>query len=709
MTDLGPLFFPKRIGIAGLSSRERTWGRMVLGNLRDGGFAGDIVAVAPRSATDIPYVADLDDLDEPLDLLLVTLPATAVPGMVARARETGMARSVLVFSAGFAETGPEGAALERELVAAAGDLPLVGPNCVGLLSRPGDAVATVSQFVHRPHPPAGPVAIVSQSGALGFVMATLLERHGVSVGTYVSVGNEACLGIGELGAHLIERPDVSVLGLYIESVRNPAALRAVAVRAAELGKRVVALKAGTSAAGQRATLSHTAAVAGDALLFRGLCDDAGIVAADSDEAFADLLHAAQRPIAGAGGAARGWVGLPVRPKIAVVTMTGGGGAILADRLSASGASVPALADGTRASVDGLGLTSIASSANPIDLGGNFDRDADKLGDLFAVLDADPEIDGIAGIFTFGDHRVDWYRDLAGKLASLGTPAWMIWAAGRAEDRTGTPPGAVFDTIESFVRGLPALRGFASGPADTTAPPEAARTALDGAAPGARVITEADAHHVVRGLGLEYVPTVVLDAERIQALSDPAASSPAEGRDAGIPGLPVAREYVVKVDHPDVAHRAKLGLVRVGVAAEDVPGVVRELAGAAEAHRVSGPRIVVQPRLEQRGELVVGGIRDPQYGPALVVGAGGARVEAGDAYRYGLPVPARPATLRATAEEIAARFGPLDVDALTGLLTNTARLMSTTPDLAELDINPVLVRPDGSLTAVDALIIRESGR
>lgn len=698
MSDLDPLFFPKRVGIAGLSSREHTWGRMVLGNLRDGGFAGDIVAVAPRSATDIPYVADLADLDEPLDLLLITLPAAAVPPMVARARETGMARSVLVFSAGFAETGAEGAALEKELAAAAGDLPLIGPNCVGLLSRPGGAVATVSQFVHRPHPPAGPVAILSQSGALGFVMATLLERHGVSLGTYVSVGNEACLGIGDLGAHLIERPDVSVLGLYIESVRNPAALRAVAVRAAELGKRVVALKAGTSAAGRRATLSHTAAVAGDALLFRGLCDDAGIVVAESDEAFADLLHAARHPAATGGSA------LPAHPRVAVVTMTGGGGAILADRLSATGASVPALSEQTRANVDGLGLTSIASSANPIDLGGNFDRDADRLDDLFAVLDGDPAIDGIAGVFTFGDHRAEWYRDLAGKLAALRTPAWMIWAAGRAEDRTGTPPGMVFDTIESLVRSLPALRGSASGPVDAGPAPEAAREALRAAAPGARVITEADAHPVVHGLGLAYVPTVVLDAGRIP---DPSGREAPRAAPA-LAALPEAREYVVKVDHPDVAHRAKLGLVRVGVASEDVPGVVRELSRAAEAHGITGARVVVQPRLDHRGELVVGGIRDPQYGPALIVGAGGARVEAGDAYRYGLPVPARPETLRATAEEIATRFGPLDVDALTTLLTNASRLM-TTGDVAELDINPVLVRPDGSLTAVDALIVRAAGR
>ncbi|MEU6269046.1 acetate--CoA ligase family protein [Saccharopolyspora shandongensis] len=685
-TDLDPLFAPGRIGIAGLSNREDTWGRMVLRNLREGGFAGEIVAIAPRSATDIPSVADLAELDEPLDLLLIALPAAAVPGVVSRARQTGKARSVLVFSAGFSESGPAGAELERQLVAAADGIPLVGPNCVGLLSRPGDAVATVSAYVAREHPPAGPVAIVSQSGALGFVMATLLERHGVAISSYVSVGNEACLGIGEIGAHLVERPDVVTVGLYVESVRDPAALRALGARAAELGKRVVALKAGTSAAGQRATLSHTAAVAGDALLFRGLCDDAGIITAESDEAFADLLHAAQSD-------AR----LPPRPRLAIITMTGGGGAILADRLSAHGVAVPQLSPRTRERIDALGLTSIASSANPIDLGGGFTRDAARFGDLFALLDDDPDVDGIVGMFTFGDRNRDWYRELAEDLAKLRTPAWMIWAAGTAADRAGTPPGTVFDTIESFVRGLPAVRATGGDePADRTAAPAAAVRAVREpvwAGPGDRVLSEADAKDVVRALGVAYAPTAV-------------AAGESEVDDL-VTGLPASPGYVVKVDSPEVAHRAKLGLVRLGVPAGEVPEAARSLFAAARGHGVTRCRVLVQPQLEHRGEIVVGGIRDPQYGPALLVGAGGARVEAADAQRYGVPVPARAETLARAAAEVAARYGPLDTDALTALLLATGRLLVSCPEITELDINPLLIRPDGELVAVDALIVREA--
>lgn len=680
--DLDPLFFPRRIGIAGLSNREQTWGRKTLRNLRGGGFDGDVVAVAPRSEVDVPSVTDLADLDAPLDLLLVALPAARVPDLIAQARRTGAARSALVFSAGFREAGPDGGAREDELVAAADGLPVVGPNCVGLLSRPGNAVPTVSAFVDRPdHPPAGPVAIVSQSGALGFVMAALLERHGVSVGYYASVGNEACLGIGDLGAYLIERPDVAVLGLYVESVRDVAALRHVADRAARLGKRVVALKAGLSAAGRRATLSHTAAVAGDALLFRSLCANTGIILAESDEAFADLLHAAQRPHA-----------LPRRPRIAIATMTGGGGAILADRLGVVGATAPQLGDHTRKLIADLDLASIASDANPIDLGGNFDRDADKLGRLFEILDDDPDVDGIAAMFTFGDARADWYRRLAADLAARRTPAWLVWAAGTAAARAGAPPGVVFDTIESLIRGLPAA--FAPPPAARAVPevPDAARTALRGARAG--VLSEADAHRVVAALGCDYVPTVVAD--------DPAGLRRAV---AGLPTEPsTGPGYVLKVDSPQVAHRARLGLIRLGVPEADIETAAGELVDAARRQGVTDTRLVAQPLLDQRGELVVGAVRDPQYGPAIIVGTGGTRVEDTDAHRTALLLPAGPAAVADAAAEIAARHGDIDTAALTALLTAAGGLMAADPQVTELDINPLLIRPDGSLVAVDSLIV-----
>ncbi|MQA97793.1 MAG: CoA-binding protein [Streptosporangiales bacterium] len=683
---LEPLFFPRRIGVAGLSPRPATWGNRLVVNLGRGGFTGEILAVAPRSEVPVPSVADLDELAEPLDVLAVTVPAPAVPGVVARARETGKARSIIVYSAGFSEEGPDGARLEEKLVAAAGDVPLVGPNCLGLLSAPGRTIATISAYVDREHPPPGPVAIVSQSGALGFVMAAQFERRGVGLGTYVSVGNEACLGVGDFGLHLVERPDVRVLGLYIESVRDAGPLRALGRRAAELGKRVIALKAGISDAGQRATLSHTAAVAGDALLFHSLCAEAGIIRAESDDHFADLLHAAQLP-----------GGLPAtpgrRPRLAIASMSGGAGAILADRLAAAGVDVPPLTERTRERVAALGLDAIASDANPVDLGGGFDRDRGRHGGVFTALAEAQEIDGVVGVFTFGDRRADWYRELTAELTSLGVPGWMIWSAGRTQDQLGTPPGAVFDSIESFVRGLPAMREV-TPPLPTPVPePGRAEAALRALAAydETPVLSEADAHRVVRELGVPYVPTVV-------------AATPAEL--AAAP--PNADAYVVKVDSPGVAHRAKLGLVRLGVPRGGLAAAGAELAEAARSQGIGDFRLVAQPQLEHRGELVIGAVRDPQYGPAMIIGAGGARVEDAGGYRHALLLPARPEAIAEVAAALADHYGGLDTGGLTALITATAELMIACPRLTELDVNPVLIRPDGSLTAVDALIIQGGG-
>ncbi|MGW4484645.1 acetate--CoA ligase family protein [Amycolatopsis sp. NPDC004368] len=679
--DLDPLFFPKRIGIAGLSPRKDSWGRMTVRNLRRGGFSGELVAVAPRSAVEVPSVADLAELDAPLDLLLVALPAAVVPALIARAEETAAVRSALVFSSGFRESGPVGARLEQELVRAAATVPVVGPNCVGLLSRPGGTVATVSGYADRPSPPpAGPIAVVSQSGALGLVVTSLLERHGVSVGYYASVGNEACLGLGEIGGYLIEREDVATLGLYVESVRDVPGLRAVARRAQELGKHVVALKAGMSEAGRRAALSHTAAVTGDALLFERLCDDEGIVLARSDEAFADLLHTAQRRVL-----------VPGAPRLAVVTMTGGGGAILADRLADAGASVPVLGEGTRAAISALGVSTLASDTNPVDVGGVFVRDDEKLPALFSVLADDSEVDGVVALFTFGDQNPRRYRELAGDLAALSKPGWLVWAAAAPQHRATVPPGVVFDTMESFVRGFPAaIRRYPFGLPPDTAVPAAALRALD-RHQGKAVLTEADARDVVVGLGCAYAPTMVIE---------PGA--------ALFPAL-LGDFFAVKVDSPDVVHRAASGLVRLGVGADELRTTVAALARKAADAGHGNVRLIVQPMLPHRVELVVGAVRDPQYGPVVVIGEGGMNVEDPAAFRFALFAPARPEAVADAVARVQARFGRVDGAALADLVSALAALMAARGDVREVDINPVLVRPDGSLVAVDALVVLEQSR
>lgn len=685
MSDqLDALFFPRRIGVIGWSARPGTWGRRVVELLQAGDYKGEIFAVEPRNRNpetgpDLPVIDDLAAEGHRLDLLVIAVPAAAAVEVVGRARRSGVG-AVVLFSAGFAEDGEEGRERQEQLRDAAGDMPLLGPNCLGVISRPASAQITTTAYVERAAPPPGPLAVVAQSGAMGFVLAGLLNQRGIGFSYYAAVGNEACLQLTDVGSYLLERSDVQVLGLYVEQIRNPAALTRLGCRAGELGKRIVVLKAGASEAGSRATLSHTAAVAGDHVLFGALCRDAGIVLAEDDESFADLTAASQRPVV-----------LPEKPRFAVLSMSGGAGAVLADRLTALGAEVPELGAPSRDALAALDLPGVAALDNPIDLGGQFYRSIDAFGELLGVLDRDASLDGIICYFTFGDLYQEVYRNLAVTLAGLDTPAWLIWACPPEGALEGTPAGVVHPSIASLTRALPALmRAPESGPVD--AGTEAAAKAAAGRAAallpsGPGVVTERVAGRVLGELGVPYVRTV---------------AAPAPGSTVAPPDEP--GPYVVKIDSPDAPHRARLGLVRLGVPGADVPKVCTALLDRALELGLSAPRAMVQPQASHVGEVAVGAIRDPHYGPALVIGPGGARVEQARADRHVIRLPAAPGAARRVADALAGEHPGLDTAAFAEVLTRLAEFVSHTPAVAEIDINPVLVRPDGSPLAVDSLIV-----
>ncbi|MGI5472855.1 acetate--CoA ligase family protein [Streptomyces sp. CA-132043] len=697
MSDpLDALFFPARIGVIGLSSRPGTWGRRVVELLQAGDYAGELYAVEPRDPNPgLPVIDDLTAEGHTLDLLVVTVPAESAVDVVGRARRGGVG-AVVLFSAGFAEAGTEGRARQERLRAAADGMPLLGPNCLGLISKPAAAEVTASAYVERPAPAPGPLAIVTQSGAMGFVLAALLNQRGTGYSYYASVGNEACLHLTDVGSYLLERPDVQVLGLYVEQIRDPAALARLGQRATELDKRVVVLKAGASAAGSRATLSHTAAVAGDHLLFGALCRDAGIVMAEDDESFADLMAAAQRPMT-----------LPPKPRFAVLSMSGGAGAVLADRLTARGAEVPELGPRTRAAVASLELAGVAAIDNPIDLGGQFYRSADSFDALLAALDRDPSLDGIVCYFTFGDHFLAEYRKLADTLAGLRTPGWLIWASPPVGALDGTPTGVVHSSIASFTRALPGLvRDHAhspvdQGPAAVTADAAARAASRLPREPG--VVTETLAGEILGELGIPYVDSADAGAPEFADLSAAGGLAAATGR--GTASSPYeGGPFVVKVDSPDAPHRARLGLVRLGTPKADVAEVAATLLKRADELGLRDARAVVQPQLSHCGELSVGAIRDPQYGPALVVGPGGARAEATGEQRHVIRLPATPRTVRRVTSALAGQHPGLDTAAFAEVLSLVAEFVVRAPVVAELDINPLLVRHDGSPIAVDSLIV-----
>ncbi|MEU9094814.1 acetate--CoA ligase family protein [Streptomyces sp. NPDC048428] len=671
-----PLFAPQSIAVVGVSAtRSDSWGRLTVDRLRNCGYEGQLTIVGrPVPALlDVRTVPRLSDLPAPPDLVVLATPAGAAPGLLREARERG-ARSAVVYASGFAESDSAGQALERELQHAAGDMPVLGPNCLGLVNHAAKVQISTTAYLDRERVQDGPVAVVTQSGALGFVLADKLERAGIGFTAYVSVGNEACVSAAEAGTHLLGRTEVEVLVLYLEGVSDAQGLRRLAQRARTSGKRVVALTVGSSDAGRRAALSHTAAVAGDHLLLSALCRQEGIVLAQDDD---DLVEAVMN-------ARRGTV-LPPAPRFAVLTMSGGAGGVLADRLTALGARVPTLSPLTRERLTALDAVD-ASLANPVDLGGNFFRSLDRVSALLDVLDEDPETDAIVLYLTFGDRFPDAYRRIAALTARTRTPAWFVWAC--------APDGAIEalalpETVLSSIGALTRrLHGLLPGrPVPAGAPVRAGEPQ-----PTARTLSELHAAPLLTAAGATHAPMIAAeDPQRLVDAVRAAGWSP---------------PYVLKGDASDVPHRARQGLVHVGVTDAELFGVATVMAARLRAVSADpGRRLVAQPLLAHTTEIALGAIRDPLYGTALVLGAGGERAEDTTAPRRAL-LTAEDGSLDPAEAEALAAWAETELGAPAEATAAAVRALATVlrehPDVVEADVNPLCVRGD-ELVAVDALL------
>ena len=672
--SLDRLMFPRRIAIAGLSARPRAWGQMAYRFLVAGGFSGDVLAYRPRQ--DEAGVEAIDDFAKagPIDLVVVAVPAAGAVEVVRAASAAGVGAAV-VFSSGFAEEGGDGVALQTSLVEAAGGMPMLGPNCLGLVSAPANVVVSVSAFLNRPRR-SGPVGLVSQSGAMGFILAEHLRRRGVGFSYYASTGNEAALGAADLLEYVSKRPEVKVVGCYLEGVRNVDSWRKAARAAREAGCEVVVLKVGRSEAAQRAALSHTASAAGEAEMFEAAARDDGVTLVGDEEAFAEAVTALTKPVR-----------LPTRPGLAVITMSGGGGAMIADQLG-SQASVPALADSTRASLRSLGIP-LAGDGNPVDLTGMFFGHLDRLDEVIATVNADESIDGTVLYFTFGDQMVDAYRGLSGTLGERPSPTWLVWA--------GAPDGEVEGQAASarVVGSIPALaRAVAAQPRECAVKPGTVQSRRRAGSasdlPGGLVLTEASLAPWLRQRGLCYV--------------DLAEGEDPEGAMEAVQRLDMAPPWIVKVDHPEAPHRARLGLVSAGV--RDKATLQLELArlgGLADELGYSGARLVVEPMISHVGMFSLGALRHAQYGPVLVAGPGGEQVESSGSRRGAACLPLSDQSLAALCDHVSVVAGRLvSPDALLDPLLALESLLEADPSIVELDVNPVLVTASGELVAVDAL-------
>jgi len=685
---------PRSVAIIGASRRPESIGGAVLRNVIESGYEGPVHPVNP-SAKQVQKLAahpTVGAIPGEVELAVIAIPAE---GVVEAARECAAkgVRGLLVLSAGFGESGAEGAARERELreVCREAGMRLVGPNCLGVLNTARGTGLNVT-FAPEPPPP-GPVGFVSQSGALGLALIEFAAERGLGVSSFASVGNRADITANDLLEYWEDDGETRVALLYIESFSDPRRFSRVAQR---IGTRmpIVVVKSGRSAAGARATGSHTGAlVASSDAATDAIFEQAGVI---RTETMAELLDVTSL-LAGQP--------LPEGSRVGILTNAGGPGIMCADACEAAGLEVPQLPEEVRARLGEL-LPPEASLANPVDMIAT--ATAEQYRQAIGALGEWEGIDALIVIFI---------RPLR---IEAGDVSWAI-RAGRQELERQIPIQAVFMSPTE----RSALAERAGLP--TYLHPEDAAKALAKAVrhqrwrhrPPAEVRelpdARADEASAVIAEALE-AGRDWLDAAACQRLLDCYGIPLPESRIAADPDAVAAAasalggRVALKAQGSQIVHKTELGAVRLGIegaqaAWDAATGIDAEL-GAAGVERES---FLVQRMVGGGTELLVGVATDPVFGPVLACGAGGTAAELTKdvAVRIcplsGADCAELPRSLAIFPLLEGYRGAPpADLAAIEDLLARVSTLADTHHEIAELDLNPLMAGPDGVL-ALDARV------
>ncbi len=697
---LEELFQPASVAVIGASNVPGKVGTSLFRNILQAGFRGVAYPVNPRwkSVSGVRCYPSVADLPEAPDLGIIIVPAASVADTVAELGSRGT-RGVVIVSAGFREIGPAGAALEEEVVRRAGryGMSVVGPNCFGVLNTDPDVSlnATFSETL----PPRGNIAFVSQSGALcaGILQYGLAERIGFS--RFVSVGNRAGVDENDLLLSLGSDPATRVILLYVESLANGRRFLDAARQVTER-KPVLVIKSGRTPAGERAARSHTGSLAqaGRDQLYDSLFAQSGVLRADT---LGDLFRTAKI------------FSTDLRmdgPRLAILTNSGGPGIVAADAAVRNGLELPTPSPATQRALAPR-LPSIASLSNPLDM--TADVGADQYRETLTTLLATPEVDGALVIATpTGTMTGAVVAKALVDVRAAGPKAIVACLFGLTDlsqdveflEEHGIP---AFTFPEEAVEGLGQLARYRSWrtrpqtevrsfPVDTAA----ATAAIDRArATGQTVLPEYAARSLLAAYGLRF-PRFARATSADEAV-----------RAATEIGFPV----VLKVASPDISHKTEVGGVAVGLT--DADAVARAYSRMEERLRVAAPgaRIdgyEIEEQVTGGKEVLIGLQRDPDFGPILVFGMGGIYVEVLRDVAFRL-APLRPLSAQRMVESI--KMYPLltgvrgeppsDLAALTEAIERVSQLAVERPEIAELDLNPMIVRPAGQgVVAVDARVV-----
>lgn len=698
---LDAIFAPRSVAVIGATEKQGGVGRAVLWNLISNPFGGTVYPInsSRPNVLGIRAYKSVTAVPDPIDLAVVATPAPSVPDVISECVEAGVKGAVII-SAGFKETGPEGARLEQAVLEEArrGRMRIIGPNCLGLMRPYSGMNATFAAQTAKP----GSVGFISQSGALCTAILDWSIKENVGFSAFISIGSMLDVGWGDLIDYLGDDPYTKCIVIYMESIGDARSFLSAA-REVALTKPIIVIKAGRTEAAARAAASHTGSLTGSDEVLDAAFRRVGVLRVSSiSEVFdmAEVLSKQPRP--------RG-------PRLAIVTNAGGPGVLATDALIENKGELAPLSEETLAALNEV-LPPSWSRDNPIDILG--DADPQRYARSLEIMAKDPNIDGLLAILTpqamtdptATAERLRQYARISGK------PVLASWMGGEAVkqgeeilNKAGIPTYQYPDTAAHIFtlmwRSSYNLRGLYETPhmpaeSDSAAAARERAEEILGFArgEGRTVLTEIESKRLLSAYGIPTVKTVT--AEHPDA-------AVAAAEDMGYP-------VVLKLHSRTITHKTDVGGVQLNLrdaeavrsAFHAIERSVREHAGAGHFQGVS-----VQPMVNLDGyEIIIGSTLDPQFGPVLLFGSGGQLVEVFKDRALALP-PLNTTLARRMIEQTkiySALQGvrgrpPVDLTGLEQLLVRFSRLVVEQKWIKEVDVNPLLASPD-RLLALDARVI-----
>ncbi len=704
--NLDKIFNPESIAVIGASDGEGSVGYFLMKNLTGAGYGGRVYPVNLRKTEILGFKAypTVDQLPETVDLAIIAIPAEGVPDVVEQCGKNGII-GIIIISAGFKETGPEGRALEERIsdIRKRYNLRILGPNCLGIIRPDIRLNATFTDEMPKP----GSIAFISQSGALGTAILDWAAHENIGFSNFVSVGSMIDVDFGDLIDYFGTDPMTRSILMYIEGVTSAREFMSASRHFART-KPIIVMKSGRFKESAKAAASHTGSIAGEDMVYDAVFKRAGIIRVDE---IGDLFNAAE---------VLGMQPLPSSPSLAIITNAGGPGVMAADALIGRGGILAKLSRETVEVLNGV-LPSYWSRGNPIDVLG--DADADRYSSVMEACLKDKNIDGILIIYTpqGAADPVDIAKGIVEMSGRGGNRRRTLLTSFMGYEKVEganrvlsdnsiptflTPEEAIatYMHMYQYKRNLELLYETPEELPVDSAPP---RRPLDvimrnAAGEGREALTETEGKKI-----LEYYNIPV--ARTLEART---------ADEAAICASKIGYPVVLKILSPEIVHKTDVGGVVLDIQSETrLREAFDEITGRAREHNPDADirGVTVQPMIKGGYEVILGAKRDPLFGPVILFGMGGVGVEIFKDVAVGLP-PLNQTLARRIMEETKVyrllqgyrNMPPANLKVLEETMVRFSQILVDFPQLNEVDINPLFIDGERAL-ALDARVIIDKER